>query len=752
MRRILALGTLLFAAMPAHAVITSVIGLGGGKPGGSNTQVQYNDHGSFQGNPNFTFDAVTGSVTVSGGMISVSSASSTGILSTIRVLETTKGTYFGTPIPYHAIYNTVSGFSPGNNFAIITTTVPYENLPAGAFFPTGQYTSIQMDAGYPQNGNSGDMFITVSGSLVWDFFNNQMDFYVTPLFQAGLITSTFTTTGVSNFGAYAQFASSISITGLTAGTTFFYSSGSVTGASLNINKLAYAWPSSQATNRLLKNTGPGTLSWSQADLTTDVTNTLGVGNGGTGVNTLALNGVLYGNAASPVLVTAAGAANTVLASVTGAAPTFTGSPIVSTLTAITMMVLPNSSTHTVTSIGQVVIDTDAISSSMGTMLIHDGTQKLFVVTSTNTPSNGQVPKYNSATGKVIWDTDATGGAGGGGGYAVEPATVTFQLNKGVTASTGVFTSSVTAPYVAVSTLVVTSSGTFGISTFISSVTLTNGNLILPATTQDGTPLSISWNVGSLPGFWVKSTDNNSLNYTTGSGLTNRAFRFDGLNSTIYGALMLQNAGGSNVAALRVVGSYGANPLSSATLVGITHSAGSGAAVYMGLTDPGVAYSTTTGQYFVIGSSYPSTGGVNSDVIGLNFLTIDVSTQSTRGNVLVATGTFTVVSGSTQPSTLNNGLVVTGHISVSSATPSVTSCGTSPSIVGNDQFGKITVGSGVIGTCTMTFSVPWPNAPTCQILSGTVIASPTGTTTTTAFTFTGTSLTSDVVMYMCGGWQ
>lgn len=49
-----------------------------------------------------------------------------------------------------------------------------------------------------------------------------------------------------------------------------------------------------------------------------------------------------------------------------------------------------------------------------------------------------------ASGNIISTTVAGGGGVSSGGYAVQPATVAFQLNQGMTASTGTFTSTVTA--------------------------------------------------------------------------------------------------------------------------------------------------------------------------------------------------------------------------------------------------------------------------------------------------------------------
>lgn len=51
----------------------------------------------------------------------------------------------------------------------------------------------------------------------------------------------------------------------------------VSGDNLNVNGLTYTWPSSQSANRVLRNTGPGTLAWSQVDLSTDVTGSMSGG-------------------------------------------------------------------------------------------------------------------------------------------------------------------------------------------------------------------------------------------------------------------------------------------------------------------------------------------------------------------------------------------------------------------------------------------------------------------------------------------
>jgi hypothetical protein len=79
---------------------------------------------------------------------------------------------------------------------------------------------------------------------------------------------------------------------------------------------------------------PTTCLINPATLTMGWTGSLAVGRGGTGDTTLTANGVLYGNGTSNVLATTAATANQVLwGGAAGGAPSFTGSPVVTLVTA-----------------------------------------------------------------------------------------------------------------------------------------------------------------------------------------------------------------------------------------------------------------------------------------------------------------------------------------------------------------------------------------------------------------------------------
>lgn len=82
----------------------------------------------------------------------------------------------------------------------------------------------------------------------------------------------------------------------------------------------------------------------------------------------------------------------------------------------------------------------------------------------------------------------------------------------------------------------------------------------------------------------------------------------------------------------------------------------------------------------------------------------------------------------------------------STTPVLTSCGTAPSILGNDVVGKLTTGSAAT-TCTITFSQAYIVAPACFLQTQGAATQPTYTTSVTAITVT-VDIASTVYNYFC----
>lgn len=80
-----------------------------------------------------------------------------------------------------------------------------------------------------------------------------------------------------------------------------------------------------------------------------------------------------------------------------------------------------------------------------------------------------------------------------------------------------------------------------------------------------------------------------------------------------------------------------------------------------------------------------------------------------------------------------------------------SCGTGPTIVGSNAFGKVTTGTGAPTSCTVTFSSAWTNAPACNVANETTANLARATSTTTTVILAGTFVAGDVLAYQCGGY-
>ena len=102
----------------------------------------------------------------------------------------------------------------------------------------------------------------------------------------------------------------------------------------------------------------------------------------------------------------------------------------------------------------------------------------------------------------------------------------------------------------------------------------------------------------------------------------------------------------------------------------------------------------------------------------------------------------------------NGDVMLGLLRYSMGVPTLSSCGTNPSIRGNNQVGEVTMGTGSPTGCTITFNTsnPWSAAPSCVVTWQANLASMQYSYTTTALTFVQTGTSSNKVNYQCSGLQ
>lgn len=91
-------------------------------------------------------------------------------------------------------------------------------------------------------------------------------------------------------------------------------------------------------------------------------------------------------------------------------------------------------------------------------------------------------------------------------------------------------------------------------------------------------------------------------------------------------------------------------------------------------------------------------------------------------------------------------------SAQSAVPTVSSCGTSPSIAtGSTGFaGRVTTGTGTPTGCVITFAAAYTSTPSCVVVSQTAYATstPAYTVSTTAITITQAATNSVIYDYIC----
>ncbi|HVT35407.1 MAG TPA: hypothetical protein VHE37_07485 [Nevskiaceae bacterium] len=127
---------------------------------------------------------------------------------------------------------------------------------------------------------------------------------------------------------------------------------------------------------------------------------------------------------------------------------------------------------------------------------------------------------------------------------------------------------------------------------------------------------------------------------------------------------------------------------------------------------------------------------------------------------VGTGCVVVKPGNTtKVQHCPNYSLYTARIDFTGNTPgSLTGCGTSPSITGNNKAGRITIGTGGATACTFTFdnSPNWASQPICHANNSTTGAAlgakaPAGNLTS-KLEIDGTMNAGDVVTYMCVGIQ
>ena len=119
----------------------------------------------------------------------------------------------------------------------------------------------------------------------------------------------------------------------------------------------------------------------------------------------------------------------------------------------------------------------------------------------------------------------------------------------------------------------------------------------------------------------------------------------------------------------------------------------------------------TGNCSVTEPCFSFTGDNDTGLFSSGTDELGFTTNATERMVIDASGNVGV--GTASPS---QALHVHGKIAVTGSTPSVSDCGTSPTITGNDTRGRVKLGTGSPANCTITFSSAYSSAPICTTTS------------------------------------
>lgn len=173
----------------------------------------------------------------------------------------------------------------------------------------------------------------------------------------------------------------------------------------------------------------------------------------------------------------------------------------------------------------------------------------------------------------------------------------------------------------------------------------------------------------------------------------------------------------------------------------------GSNLYFATTSPTTFATTSPAAFSIVGTGYPIFGvGTTSPFAVASIVNLNPSA------VPLFSVSSSTATGSGMPVFEIDSV---GHYQSSGPKPTVSSCGSSPSVVGNDNAMVLTTGSTGITECTVTFANTWsPNTPICSFddQSNSSITITGSTTATTLKIGLSASLTSANIGVLCEGYQ
>ena len=259
----------------------------------------------------------------------------------------------------------------------------------------------------------------------------------------------------------------------------------------------------------------------------------------------------------------------------------------------------------------------------------------------------------------------------------------------------------------------------------------------PATAASTSPQFVVWVSGSSTPSFIVSSANNNGNVGIATSSPNSPLTVNG-NSTLAGNVTIGTGIQPTTHVLEINGDFQLD--------------GGGLKK--------IAMNNTGGNGFINIFTSGSVNNVNLAASGASYFlggNLGVGTSTPWGLLSVAgltsnTAPLFVVSSSTPSATTTSFMVAnSGHIYASSTVPTLSGCGTTPILNGDDTHGYVTVGATATG-CTITFQIAYSAKPECTVTeeTGSVVNIFSYVPSATNIVITQTGLGGNVVHYNCEG--
>ena len=511
--------------------------------------------------------------------------------------------------------------------------------------------------------------------------------------------------------------------------------------------------------------------------------------GGTGTTSTPLAGeILIGNSSSVYTVAPLTAGTNITITTSSGGITITGSAggggsgNVNVTAAGTLL---NQVPYWLTTASGTLSSTSSITINLGTNLNSSGTITVSGVAVLTTSTGLTVQNFVS-TGVSQWG-NSPGYLANGSTTATSP--ITWSVGNVIACATCITTSSITIGTIQSSTfplgfgLTISSTGTLQTSAFITTSSITIGtiasstfnlgtNLVISATGTLGwvnnslifltnasvtASAPVTWSAGNVIGWnnstnyiaagsstiWTGLNTFNSLTQATGTSATSTIGMNTGNFSTINVTTCNGCGGGGSgnvntTAANTLVGNFPWFTVSASSTLNATST------LFTEGVNLGIGTTKPSSTVHIIATNNPTSTLRVSSVTGLTVF--DVNSTSTNTSFFeVQTSSSVLVFGVASTTTQFQNAI----LSTSSTVPVVSACGTTPSITGTNSNGFVTVGTGVISSCTITFSPVYKSKPSCVVSNesqNTISGTPTASTLVVA----GTAIQSQIWHYICVG--